>query len=127
MARLFIDVDDTLVLYTERKAGPNPLGLERDMNFRVNAELVDAIKIWRRHNIDGQVVVWSGGGEAYARSAGDRFIPGVATWYFTKGGKNLTLPNHDDLLVDDSPTELGLGEVDAPVLLPEEFIESMNI
>jgi hypothetical protein len=126
MPRLFIDVDDTLVLYTERKAGPNPLGLERDMNFSVNTELIDAIMLWCRHNPNGQVVVWSGGGAAYARSAGDRFIPGVAAWYFSKGGKNLTLPNQDDLLVDDSPTELGLGDVDAPVLLPEEFIEFMN-
>ncbi len=126
MPKLFIDVDDTLVLYSGREPGPNPLGLEMGLEFRVNVDLIAAIQIWKRDNRGGQVVVWSGGGEAYARSAGDRFIPGVATWYFTKGGKNLTLPNRNDVLVDDSPTALGLDEVDARVMLPKEFIELMN-
>ena len=126
MPKLFVDVDDTLVLYEGREPGPNPLGLEIGHDFRVNEKLIAAIKIWVRRNPGGQVVVWSGGGEDYARAAAERFIPGVAMWHFTKGGQNLRLPGQEDVVVDDSPFDLGLDEVDAPVLLPDQFIEVMG-
>lgn len=126
MPRLFIDVDDTLILYPESDDNVNPLGLERGLNFKLNDRLVDAIQEWLKKNHSGIVVVWSGGGEAYARSVAERFLPGVGIWFFTKGGRNLGLPNSDDVLVDDSPEDLGLDQVDAVKLLPEEFIESMR-
>lgn len=122
MAKLFIDIDDTLILYPSSDEDTNPLGIERGLEFLLNQPLVDAINRWLGKNRRGIVVLWSGGGEAYARSVSERFIPGVATWHFTKGGKSLDLADTEDILVDDSPNDLGLDKVDAIKMHPDEFI-----
>jgi hypothetical protein len=126
LAKLFIDVDDTLVLYLDQIDGPHPLGLWNGLEFRVNTPLIEAVREWMVRNSNGQVIVWSGGGADYAKEAADRFVPGLATWCFNKGGQNLQLPAEGDTLVDDSPNALGLDELDVPVLLPDHFISLMK-
>ena len=126
MTKLFIDVDDTLVLYLDGGDGPHPLGLRNGLEFQGNFPLIEAIQEWMVRNPDGQLIVWSGGGSEYAREAADRFVPGLATWCFNKGGQNLQLPSDGDTLVDDSPTALGLRKLDVPVLLPDQFVSQMK-
>jgi hypothetical protein len=126
MPRLFIDVDDTLVIYPDHLPGPNPAGLRTGLSHRANAALVNAIHVWQATNVTGQVVVWSGGGEEYARDAANMFIPDVQAWHFTKAGQNLMLPAAGDTVVDDEPESLGIDGVAGDVQLPDQFIQMMN-
>ena len=64
MANLFVDVDDTLVLYD--KAGPNPYGVYMGTSWSANEPLIEGIKQFAQDNPDAVIVIWSGGGKDYA-------------------------------------------------------------
>lgn len=61
---LYVDTDDTLVLYGER--GTHPYGVLNKLEWRLNTELVAAINVWAEAN-NAMVRLWSGGGANYAR------------------------------------------------------------
>ena len=126
MPRLFIDIDDTLIIYPQHQPGPNPMGVTNGLPYETNESLVEAIKTWLRRDPNGQVVIWSGGGEEYARTISAGILVGVAAWYFTKSGQNLTLPGPDDIVVDDDHDSLGPNMVSPRIFLPDQFIELMN-
>ena len=76
MARLFIDCDDTLVLWLgedgEGDGGPNPYGGGKE-KWEPNRALIAAIESSREEY--EEVVVWTGGGSDYARVWRDRLLP----------------------------------------------------
>jgi len=125
MPRLFIDIDDTLVIFPDHLPGPNPFGVTNGLPHRTNEPLVDAVREWLALNSAGQVVFWLGGGEEYARNVASRLIPDIAAWYFTKSGQNLGLPGTGDTVVDDDRVSLGTEMVLPEILLPGQFIELM--
>ena len=63
---IFLDVDDTLVLYRD-DVTPHPYGVLMGLGFRVNHELVD--RVLAHLSPDERVVVWSGGGLGLCRDS----------------------------------------------------------
>ena len=116
--RLFVDCDDTLILYdtTEDDDSPNPYGYLHGQPYRVNAALVEFIKAWAHDNPCSLVVVWSGGGAKYARTIADLVLPGVDVAAMLKDKSMFDLVRSGDIVVDDQ----GLN-VAARVFKPDEW------
>ena len=115
MARLFIDCDDTLVLWLgedgEVDGGPNPYGGGKE-KWEPNRALIAAIESSREEY--EEVVVWTGGGSDYARVWRDRLLP----WAHHAIAKDTRIPGSEDVCVDDA-----VLRVAAALLTPQEFIE----
>ena len=117
MRRLFIDCDDTLVIY-ENDNPINPYGSLLGEPYRLNTDLIEVVKSW-----EGQVFVWSGGGleyaQAWAREAfGDEFDDwGVP---LIKDESTFGLVRVGDVCVDDQPLDLP-----GSVMTSEAFLESV--
>lgn len=93
--RLFVDCDDTLVLWTWGKA----LGVPRDQIPIVHDELVAEIRAWAEAN-PGCLTVWSLGGEVWAKTVAERVFPGLACRTSTRWAK---LPAPSEVFIDDDP------------------------
>jgi len=113
--RIFIDCDDTLILY-----GPDevlhPLGFSKGDPFTVNQPLVTFIRKFVRLFPESLVVIWSGGGSRYtlecAKSAGVA-LPDFA--YLVKDSSTFSLVRSHDIVIDDMNIN-----VSAQVLSPRE-------
>ncbi len=101
--RLFVDCDDTLILYdtTEDDGGHSPYGFLRGQPYRVNDELVGSIRAWADDNPCSLVVVWSGGGDKYARVIADLVLPGLHVSAMIKDMSTFDLVRAGDVVVDD--------------------------
>lgn len=112
--RLFVDCDDTLVLWLgedgEVDGGPNPYGGGRE-KWRRNDDLIKMIEAVR-FNYD-EVVVWTGGGSDYARVWRDRLLP----WAHHAIAKDTRIPSAADLCIDDADIRVA-----APVVTWQEFV-----
>ncbi len=93
MSTLFVDVDDTLVLYQT-----DNLWQALIRGGLLNEPLIERIRAWK-----GPIVIWSAGGEEYARSAGRRALGDLAFTALEKDsvGYSLVLPG--DVVVDNDP------------------------
>ena len=102
MARLFVDVDGTLVKWGK---GDNLIN-QHEKPWEFNHHVIDYVGEWRAANPTGVIVVWSGGGVKYAATWArrafdyDRFYP--IAW----AAKGLIMPAADDLFIDDSPAKV---------------------
>jgi len=70
--RLFVDVDDTLVIYDDGRNEPHPYGIYHDIPYTINEKLLEGIKEWNLGNPESWIIIWSGGGEEYARMWAER-------------------------------------------------------
>jgi len=110
--RLFVDCDDTLILYNQK--GINPYGLHYGTPFTVNTGLVTYIRKWAKDNPDALVVIWSGGGKAYAElCASLAGVGDLGATYLCKDRDTFALVHEGDIVFDDQPIK-----VDAPRLEP---------
>ena len=103
---LFVDVDDTLVLFKRKDGtvlpGPHPYGSGPDVaSYAHNVALVQAILTWANQHRQERVVVWSGGGGEYAARWRDEIFTGVGPLVCLM--KNTDLPAPGDICVDDMP------------------------
>ena len=96
MRRIFIDCDDTLILY--QSVGPNPFGFYMETPYEVNTELVQRIRNWAAQNPDDSIFIWSGGGEGYAKMWMNRLRLGDIA---VPLGKEPDLIRDGDIVVDD--------------------------
>jgi len=93
--RLFVDIDDTLILYD----------LEANTPFTINEKLLEGIKQFQQNNPDELIVVWSGGGKEYARMWGDKLgLEGIT--YLLKDKDSFWLVNSGDIVIDDQPMSI---------------------
>ena len=92
--RLFVDCDDTLVLF--EGDGPHPYGAY-DEEGTPNRPLIDRVNAF-----EGHVVVWSGGGSEYARFIGERYLSREFL-ALAKDVDGLALVRPGDIVVDDQP------------------------
>lgn len=65
--RLFVDVDDTLVIYEEDGNDAHPYGVYLGQPWHANKRLIQGIKNFREENPEALIVIWSGGGKQYAQ------------------------------------------------------------
>lgn len=112
MKTLWVDCDDTLILWEKGATAPN--GLYMGSEWQKNEPLIEAIRSW-----EGPVMVWSGGGKDYARMWAERCeIDCDATW--DKFGPNMKLVSEQDVCVDDQPLKVA-----GKVLTAEQFISGV--
>ena len=113
MSRLFVDCDDTLIIWLNEHdqplEGQNPYG-GGSQRWKFNDELVKAVL---SVSLKWQVVVWSGGGSDYAGDWRDRIDWPLAN----VASKDIRLPEPDDLCIDDQPIKVA-----CPVLTWQEFV-----
>ena len=107
---LFVDCDDTLILWDTE---PNGLG---SYGYHLNHELIEAVLKYMAITKDN-LVVWSGGGEEYARRWARCSFPDTE-WEAIS--KDITLPDAelDDVCVDDMDIIPA-----APVFTWQEFVK----
>lgn len=95
LARLFVDIDDTLVTWLGSGGGDvHPYGAGAEA-WRVNEAVRAYVKTW-----PGKVVVWSGGGADYAEMWARRLLPGLEWVAMSKHNPD---PLPGDVFIDDSP------------------------
>lgn len=100
MARLYVDVDDTLVLWLidgQPADGPLPFGTGAE-DWRPNTRLILEIELWCDANPEGKLIVWSGGGDTYATMWGRRLLHHLPHEAMAKDPRIL-MPG--DIYVDD--------------------------
>ena len=109
---LYVDVDDTLILWTFHKGLPN-------------AKLIAAIIKWRvEHPASDYIFIWSGGGADYARGWCIKYL-GQKLWNavfdkYKQLNDGVFAPRVGDICIDDQQIK-----TDAIVMTPEKFIEFM--
>lgn len=114
--RLFVDVDDTLVLY--QTLGPNPYGYYMGTPWQPNVRLIEGIKQFHRDYPATLITVWSGGGRAYAREWAERLGLGDIVTTVIKDESTMNLITSGSIVVDD--TCLGGRRTHEPHEWPEE-------
>ena len=101
MKRLFVDCDDTLILYGSG-GSMHPSGFSRGEPFTVNQPLVTFIRKFTRLFPASLVTIWSGGGGQYAlecaKSAGVAFSDFA---YMVKDSSTFSLVRSQDIVIDD--------------------------
>ncbi len=100
MVNLWVDVDDTLVLYQNDNV-VNPFGYYLDTPYLFNEKLIKGIKKFARDHPAAMVVVWSGGGAEYARMWSHKLNIAHLVHCLTKDKETLTLVKEGDICVDD--------------------------
>lgn len=118
--KIWIDVDDTLVVWSDERGtleAPNPLGYNATQ-WEWNEQLVRAVDAAP----DEVVAIWSGGGAQYAGTWANRLVAylGDSARDWTVAGKDPSLLQPGDIMVDDQPLEFKVPRV--PVLTPEQFV-----
>ena len=97
MTKVFVDVDDTLVLFGGNS--PHPYGVIEGDPFELNYPLIEKLKEFK-----GEIVVWSGGGAAYARKVAMMVLPREVEFTAeTKGATSVRGIKAGDIVVDDQP------------------------
>ena len=97
--RLFVDVDDTLIIYDQPP--PNPYGYYHGIPWRVNQPLLDGIHRFQADSPEKQIIIWSGGGKEYSEILIHRFgLTGLVEGML-KDQWSLSLIQEGDIVVDD--------------------------
>jgi hypothetical protein len=98
---LWVDVDDTLVIYDDDGKMTHPAGIHYGTAWKVNEPLLAGIRAFRMIYPDAMIVLWSGGGVDYARTWRDRLLADVDAHAFGKNPQIASLIKEDDIVVDD--------------------------
>lgn len=127
---LYVDCDDTLVLYHDtpgQMRGVHPYGAYDGIPWSPNQMLIALLQEWLTLDSDRHLVVWSGGGEEYAAMWAMKLLNSVDLESTTVSDKNTdptgVVPGPQDFVIDDQ--ELPFIR-DVPVLTAEAFIELAN-
>ncbi len=98
--KLFVDVDDTLVLYDME--APNPYGVYEGTPYTVNERLIEGLRKFRKEHPQDSIFIWSGGGAQYAEMwAAKLNLEGVVDWWLTKDKTIIDLIEPGDIVIDD--------------------------
>ena len=101
MVNLFVDCDDTLLLYL-RDSKINPYGFWKHIPFKPNEDLIEDMRKFRQSNPKSTITVWSGGGLTYARDCVIELgIAGIVDRYLLKIIPNPLLITEEVIVVDD--------------------------
>lgn len=100
MAYLFIDCDDTLILWNNAK---NEDGIYRGDKYEINHGLRGDVECFLTTHPEYELVVWSGGGIHYAHRWAEMCFPHT---HFKILPKDMRVPVGKDICVDDMYGEL---------------------
>lgn len=94
---VYVDVDDTLIIYKSYSTSTNPHGFLDGKAFEPNHQLIARLLSFK-----GDIFVWSGGGRDYARKVAALVLP--STLRYDVGDKWLDDDiKAGDIIVDDQP------------------------
>lgn len=97
--RLFVDCDDTLVLWPDEPHLNQDKKLWQGDEYELNHPLIEEIKIFFRDRPrEDALIIWSGGGADYAATWARRCFPHGE---YLSLSKDIVLPNEDDICIDD--------------------------
>lgn len=127
MPVLFVDCDDTLILWQYKEA-ITPLFDEgkhvadqviytlpnEGEKFKINELLIFSIVSFLTSHFDWELVIWSGGGREYAERWARLLFPNQSLVALEK---NITFPWFEDICIDDQELK-----VKARLYTPDEFI-----
>ena len=94
MKKVFVDVDDTLILFVESE-DESAVGVGLFGRYNPNYPLIERLK-----KFDGQIIVWSGGGTRYAEGIASKVLPRDMEYIVATKFDNLV--ESGDIIVDDS-------------------------
>ena len=120
--KLFVDVDDTLILYTQN----HTWNLEDTVSYTVNVPLIDALEKWQKIYPDEYLIIWSGTGTEWASEVTKAFLTHLNV-HMT--GSKLSLADmttSQDLAIEDRPqgSRHYLRRF-GKVFSPDEFIQNV--
>jgi hypothetical protein len=93
--RLFVDVDDTLILWSKDAKDGSFV-----TKYEPNEAVIHFIRTFRQVHPGHEVVVWSTGGADYARKHAEEQLPEM---YDRVSDKYNKIPQVGDLFLDDDP------------------------
>ena len=114
MIRLFVDCDDTLILYKDTQHKIHPYGAEYGLAWTANEVLIKYIERFRESFPEALITIWSGGGKEYAQKWIDRLLPDVCAISMTKGREAFMLIKTGDIVIDDQPLNIPTGNLHLP-------------
>lgn len=119
--KLFVDVDDTLILYYEK----HTWDLSQTSTYDVNFDLIEALEIWCKYYPETSLVVWSGTGAKWAEEISQALFPHMTiTMVGSKFSFLRDIISEDDMAIDDRLQESRTYlKKFRKVFLPEEFVE----
>lgn len=104
--RLFVDCDDTLILYSQ--TGINPYGVHYGTPYIVNEGLAEFIRQYAAAMPDALIVIWSGGGKEYARECAKLAgVDDIGAAYLIKDRSTFDLVDKDSIVFDDQFISVG--------------------
>ncbi len=98
---LWVDVDDTLVIYDDTESVTHPYGTYNGTPWTANEPLLAGIRKFLEDQPNSLVVIWSGGGILYANEWRTRLLPGLDVSSLGKNPQTASLIRPGDIVVDD--------------------------
>lgn len=103
MPRLFVDCDDTLVIWDDSARQVNQ---DKELwvreKWKLDVGLIGDINCWLDQHPEYSLVVWSGGGVNYAADWAERAFPHRP---YMVASKDMRIPTDLDICIDDMPVE----------------------
>lgn len=116
MRRLFVDCDDTLILWERRSGFVEVITGE----YKINTDLIGQVLNFLKHNPDFELVVWSHGGVDYAGDWALQCFGGLVK--YTIEPKEPGIAAIGDMVIDDDLNQLSwAASQGAKAYYPHEF------
>lgn len=104
MKTVFVDVDDTLILYKKDGKLTHPY-LFYDAKFEINEKLVGQLiklfLLFTNNDNKVKIVIWSGGGKKYAKEVADWVFCGRIVYDVLDKAENFNHIKPGDIVIDD--------------------------
>jgi hypothetical protein len=97
--RIFVDVDDTLVLWQTNSLKPD--GEYLGTPYTYNRPLIAALKCHYTDHPGAMIVIWSGGGRSYAKRFAEQIFGGRHIVTLGKEPDTVSLIRDGDIVIDD--------------------------
>lgn len=126
MPRLFVDCDETLVLWDDEHQNQDRTLWVRD-KYKLNMPLIGDVNCFLDHHPEYHLVVWSGGGMDYAagwarKAFGEQeYHKGLGEYPWVVLSKDMRIPQDQDICVDDMEGELSPRDKRVRVVHPDKF------
>lgn len=112
--KVFVDVDDTLILFTENE-NESYFGEALFGHYNPNYPLIERLR-----KFNGNIVVWSGGGPKYAERIAKKIFPRNLEWSVARKF-DMALVKPGDIIIDDTPGFFnGMRETEVRIYEPHE-------
>lgn len=114
MPTLYVDVDDTLIIWMD------PLEGRISHEWKWNRSVIQFMRMWK-----GEIILWSSGGKEYASIWADRLFRAHEIAVDRVDAKWPVIPVEDDVFLDDSPFSIWASHSLHPRELADHTMEQV--